>query len=114
MARKHDPQLLKQIGARVQEVRASRGMTQETLAELMGIEPETLSRQETGHRALSLTTLARAADCLEVTVGDLLDIDRPVPAPELDPLLLEFVRMYTTMDEQHRDLAVRMLRELAK
>ena len=58
MPRNRDQELLRQIGRRVGQIRADRGLTQEVLAEAVGLEPVTVSRWETGDRALSVSTLA--------------------------------------------------------
>jgi transcriptional regulator with XRE-family HTH domain len=58
MPRQRDQELITGIGRRVAQARRDRGFTQEALAEAVGIEAVTLSRLETGDRALSLSTLA--------------------------------------------------------
>ena len=85
MPRHRDADLVKAIGQRVARARRDRGFTQEQLSEVIGIEPVTLSRLETGHRALSLTTLSRIATALEVDLGDLLDTGRVLPRTDNTP-----------------------------
>ena len=69
MPRKRDQELLRDIGQRVAKARTDRGFTQERLAEAVGIEPVTLSRWETGQRAVSVSTLAHIAEVLQVGLG---------------------------------------------
>ena len=114
MARTRDPQLLQAIGARVQRLRQERGFTQEVLAEAMGVEPTTVSRFETGARAMSLSTLALIARQLDVSLGDLLDVTREEPRPELAPELAEGLALLRRLEGERRAMAIRVLRELAR
>ena len=112
--RPHDPVLLALIGNRIQEARLARGMTQATLAERLQIEVATLSRYEQGHKGPSITTIANAADVLEVAVGDLVDRDRDLPEPRHRPEVEDAIRVLEGLDDAELDLALRLLREVAK
>lgn len=80
----------------------------------MSVEPVSLSRWETGSRALSISVLAVAADKLEVSLGDLLDVEREIPQPSRDPDEVELLQLYRSLGEERRDLALRLLREVAR
>jgi hypothetical protein len=69
MPRAYDTDLIAAIGRRLRDVRLGRGMSQERLAELIPVEPETLSRAEAGARALSLSNLGNAARALHVPLA---------------------------------------------
>lgn len=89
-----DDELLVGIGARVAEIRSRAGLTQEDLAEAVGVSPVTLSRWERGHAALGLARLALVADALGVGLGDLLDHNRPLPTADgLRRLQTRWVRL---------------------
>lgn len=111
---KHDAVLISLIGSRIQAARLARGMTQAELAEAIGIEPITLSRYETGARGASVTTIAMAADVLGVAVGDLVDRERVLPAPDHAPEILAAIRVLEHLDDEQRDLALRLIREVAQ
>ena len=113
MPRRRDEQLLRDVGRRVAEARAKRGFTQEQLAEAIGIQPVTMSRWETGDRALSITTLANIADALGVGLGDLLDVERDLPGVEHGPEQAELLRGFDKLTPNRRELVLRLLRELA-
>ena len=85
MPRNRDQQLLRDVGQRVSRARRDRGWSQELLAEAIGIQPTTLSRLETGDRAVSLSTLGRIAEALGVGLGDLLDVERDLPTIDHGP-----------------------------
>ena len=61
------------FGRRVQSIRATHGMTQETLAEKAGISPEYVSRIERGNTSPSFGTISRVAEALQVRVKTLFD-----------------------------------------
>ncbi len=114
MPRRRDKKLLVAIGRRFQEVRRAHGWTQEALAETLDIEPVTLSRYERGHRALSLSTLALAARTMGVRMADLLHTELPAPRASRPPGEGQLLRFWTRMNEDQRDLALRILREIAR
>lgn len=65
----------KRIGARIVYFRKIKGLTQEQLADEVGISPQYLSRIENGSypKSVSLSTLMRIAQKLEVTMSKLLE-----------------------------------------
>lgn len=61
----------KSLGLRIRELRKSRKMTQEQLAELVGIGTANISYIETGRFAPSVETLAKLSEILEVPLHEL-------------------------------------------
>lgn len=113
MPRSRNPDLLRAVGRRVAQARTDRGYTQEQLAESIGIEPVSLSRLETGDRALSLTTLGLIAEALDLGLGHLLGTDLDLPKPDLTPPELELLRAFDALTAARKDLVLRLARELA-
>jgi len=113
MPRRRDQDLLRLVGQRVALIRRDRGWTQEQLAEAIEIEPVSLSRLETGHRALSLSTLNLIAEALGTGLGDLLDIERDVPEPEHAPDEAELLRLYRSLPNSKQDIVLRLARDLS-
>lgn len=60
------------IGKRIKAARQKRGITQETVAEKIGVTPQHISNIETGNSTLSLTALVSIANLLRVSADDLL------------------------------------------
>lgn len=112
MPRQSDLDLFKAIGIRVRGARvAKKGMTQERLAELVNVEPQTISNLENGRHGASLPVLASIADALEVSLGDLVDTDRPQPdvaAPAKD----DWSELWDRMSDRQRWAALRVAREI--
>lgn len=115
MPRSRNQELLRAIGQRVADIRKSRGWTQEALSEAVAVEPVTLSRYETGDRALSMSTLAAISAALGVPLGDLLDIERELPEPPHErPEHAELLRLFEQASPQRQQLLLALARELAR
>lgn len=98
------------LGMRVREVRKLRGLSQEKLAEKVGVDPKQISRIEGGKSAPSLDTLEAIAKHLQVEMKDLFDFQHLVPEERLDDQVLRLLRL---MDEKTKLLAIRILNALA-
>lgn len=59
-------------GKRLRELRDERGLTQEKLAELAGLERTYISQAEQGRRNTTVLTLQKLAAALDVEVTELL------------------------------------------
>lgn len=60
------------IGKRIREERIKKNMRQSELAELSGIEPSNISHIERAATKVSLPTLIRIANALEITLDELV------------------------------------------
>jgi transcriptional regulator with XRE-family HTH domain len=70
-----------ELGKRLRQLRAQRGLTQAQFAELAGKSVETISNFERGQTLPSVQTLAQISKALNVGIAELFD-DKP---PGLDP-----------------------------
>jgi transcriptional regulator with XRE-family HTH domain len=61
------------VGKRIRTIRVKKGITQDRLAELTGLNRVHLYRLENGLQSMTLNTLKIIADTLEVRVRDLID-----------------------------------------
>jgi len=60
------------VGRKIAHLRTARGMTQQVLADLAGIERSHLARLELGEREAGLRMLEKIADALGIPTRDLL------------------------------------------
>ncbi len=58
------------VGSRVRQLRKLRGLSQEGLAELVGVSSETISNVERAQHAPSLATLEKIMDALKVSAAE--------------------------------------------
>jgi transcriptional regulator with XRE-family HTH domain len=63
-------ELRNKFGKRLRKIRRDRDMTQEQLAEAVGVTMEFISRMERGHHGPSFDTLQKIAEVLEVEVNE--------------------------------------------
>lgn len=67
--------IAKLLGRRVRTIRKMRGLTQEKLAELIGIEPLSLSRIECGSRFPRKENIDKLVQALDCSVSDLFNFE---------------------------------------
>ncbi|QXE92424.1 helix-turn-helix domain-containing protein [Geomonas subterranea] len=94
------------LGMRVREVRKLRGLSQEKLAEKVGVDPKQISRIEGGKSAPSLDTLEAIAKHLQVEMKDLFDFQHLLSEERVEDQVLRLLGM---MDVERRKLALRVL-----
>ena len=72
--------MLRLFGKRVREARHKANLTQECLAELVGVHWKTIGHIERGSYPIALTTFARLSQFLEISPNRLLDgLEAPDP-----------------------------------
>lgn len=67
--------LKEKLGKRIKEIRKSRNLTQEKLAEMIGLDTPNLSNIERGKRFLSSETLEKIVKSLKTTEKELFDFE---------------------------------------
>ncbi len=75
--------LKKKLGTRIKEIRKSKKITQEKLAELINIETPNLSNIERGKKFMTADTLEKIISVLNVKESDLFDFKHLQPYEEL-------------------------------
>ena len=73
----------KYFGKRIKELRESKGYTQERLAEIVGLEYQTVSRIETGYYFTGYENLIKLADAVEVPLYELFNYSHFEDNPEV-------------------------------
>ena len=91
------------VGVRIRDIRAKKRITQEQLAEKMGISSKYLSSIERGKENPTLNTLIRLAEGLDVDLGEVFrDLEMEDPAKRRE-LVLDMVR--NAGEDQMRGIA---------
>lgn len=97
----------KEIGAFLKQLRNEKGITQEQLAEILGVSGRTVSRWETGNNLPDLDILIEMADYYEVELRELLDGERK--SEKMDKKLEETVlKVADYSNEEKQQLTKRM------
>jgi len=99
------------LGARIKELRKTKGFSQDTLAERVGIDSKHLSRLEVGGGFPSLDTLERLGEVLGVELREFFEFVHQNDPKELKSALTSLTRQLT--EDQVR-IAVRVLRAIVR
>lgn len=87
------------LGKRIARQRKAVGLTQAQLAETVGVQPETISRVETGSKTASLDLLVEVAAALKLELHELFRIhDRNDAKDEMIDRLLWFALRLSTAE----------------
>ena len=78
-------------GSRIRNLRKKRGLTQEQLAERLSLSPTHLSNIETGTTRVSLSSIVKIANALDVTVDDLLCDNLVQARPQFERDMQQFL-----------------------
>lgn len=102
----------KLVGRRIKELRKLRKLSQEKLAEMVGIAPRHLSSIETGRNFPSFVTLDKIMICLKI---DLIDIvDCPYMSYNINELREIIKGMIDEADELKLRLLLKIVRDIVR
>lgn len=102
------------IGKKIKALRKTRGLTQQQLADLLGVQRATISNYEIGRRSPHIKELERIADAMSVSLeyfgvggsemyeliarAKLMFGDDSIPATEKAKVYKEIMRLYLELD----------------
>ncbi len=89
------------LGARIQEIRKSKNITQEKLAETIGLNVPNLSNIERGKKFVTAETLEKIINALEVKESDLFDFGHIKTREELLELINDILTKASYKDIQY-------------
>jgi transcriptional regulator with XRE-family HTH domain len=75
--------LKKELGKKIKNIRKSKNITQERLAEIIGIDPKNVSRIENGNSYPSADTLTAIANALNVEIYELFIFKDNIPIAKM-------------------------------
>jgi len=101
----------KMIGRRIKELRRSKGLSQENLAEKAETSPNYLSRMERGTENPTLDMLIKLSNALEVEMWEMFDFGHVASQKELKEAIQSFVK---AADEASLRLTLKIIRALVR
>ena len=110
------------IGEKIRNARLQKGLTQEALGELLGVQKSAIAKYESGRVVnIKRSTLKKISDVLGIRPAELItDIEtKPVELAELhaemlqDEDLLEVYEYFKTLDTKKRKIVKDLIRSLA-
>ena len=88
----------KLLGKRIKEIRKISNLTQETLAENIGIDITTLSGIESGRHFPSLVTLEKIAKTLNVALSTLFDFNNHIEISDMKKVITDNINSLSDDD----------------
>ena len=82
----------KLLGKKIKNLRVKKGLTQEKLAELIGISQRSLSGIEIGENFLTAETLDKILNVLNITADELFEVEHLKPVSELTKEILNEIK----------------------
>lgn len=107
-------QLLLSLGKLVAKLRKRKSLTQAQLAELIQVEPETISRLERGVAAPSIQRVVCLAEALGVSVSELLTASSPLSSDKVALLERELQNISKSDQDFVLDVALKLAGRFAK
>ncbi len=103
------------IGERIRDIRRQRGITQEGLAEAVGVSRSAVAQWETGRAGQVTGNLTRVADVLGVHVAVLLGANpRGAPPAKLSTDEMALIRLYRDANAKDRQELLRAAKRISK
>lgn len=99
------------LGARIREIRKSRGLTQEQLAEIIDVEQKHVSRIEVGKNYPTIDRLEKIAEALDVSMMTFFDFMHLDDADECAQGIEEMIKK---LDEDSQRLAYKIFKGIVK
>ena len=92
--------ILKHVGKKIREIRKNRGLSQEALGEKAGLSSNYVGQIERGQKQVTLTTLAKIAESLEIDVSQLFEesTSKKVKQEEELSFLIESAKILSLRD----------------
>lgn len=97
------------LGKRLREIRKSRGYTQDGIAEIANIEPQSISKIESGKNFPLLSNLEKIAQKLGIGLDDFFDFKHKKTDAEKKK---EILAIYDNLNEKDRERLYRIARML--
>jgi transcriptional regulator with XRE-family HTH domain len=97
------------LSQRIKESRRIKGLTQERLAELTGLSSNFIAKIESNNSTISLQTLVKIANTLDISIDYLLQETDLQNESEADLLIKGMLK---TFDEQDKDLLIDLIRDI--
>jgi len=99
------------LGDRIRELRKARGLTQEQLAEMVGVEQKHVSRLELGKSFPTIERLEKLAEAFNVPLRDFFDY---VHLSDSDTRIASIDEMLKGLNDEDQRIAYKIMKEVIK
>lgn len=110
-----------EIGKKIKEARLAKGLTQEQLGKIVGLQKSAIAKYENGRVVnIKRSTLQKLANALGIRGSDLIIESDPLEAAELsakvllDGELMDVIEKYYTLTEEKQKMIRDLIRSIAE
>lgn len=100
------------VGEKIKKLRKERGWSQGELGEKVGIPAQNISRYEKNKATPRESTIAIFAEAFGLPVSEFTSLAAPLDIPDLDPEIVEMMRLIPTLEEKDQFVIKRVLKAL--
>lgn len=102
---------MQHIGKNIKKIREEKGLTQQSIADLIAMHRSNYSRVETGDRDLSIDAIGKIAKYFNMTIDQLVNFEGDVPQEITieDKTLLEQVKLIQELEPEEKTMVFKMV-----
>ncbi len=102
---------MQHIGKNIKRIREERGLTQQSIADLIAMHRSNYSRVETGDRDLSIDAIGKVAKYFNLTIDQLVNLEGDIPQEITieDKTLVEQVKLIQGLEPEEKNMVFKMV-----
>jgi transcriptional regulator with XRE-family HTH domain len=102
---------MQHIGKNIKRIREEKGLTQQSIADLIAMHRSNYSRVETGDRDLSIDAISKIAKYFNMTIDQLVNFEGDIPQEVTieDKTLVEQVKLIQELEPEEKSMVFKMI-----
>ncbi len=102
---------MQHIGKNIKKIREEKGLTQQSIADLIAMHRSNYSRVETGDRDLSIDAVGKIAKYFNITIDQLVNFEGDIPQEVTieDKSLVEQVKLIQGLELEEKNMVFKMV-----
>lgn len=102
---------MQHIGKNIKRIREEKGLTQQSIADLIAMHRSNYSRVETGDRDLSIDAISKIAKYFNMTIDQLVNFEGDIPQEVTieDKTLVEQVKLIQELEPEEKNMVFKMV-----
>ena len=102
---------MQHIGKNIKRIREEKGLTQQSIADLIAMNRSNYSRVETGDRDLSIDAIGKIAKYFSMTIDQLVNFEGDIPQEVTieDKSLVEQVKLIQGLELEEKNMVFKMV-----
>lgn len=102
---------MQHIGKNIKRIREEKGLTQQSIADLIAMHRSNYSRVETGDRDLSIDAISKIAKYFNMTIDQLVNFEGDIPQEVTieDKTLVEQVKLIQELEPDEKNMVFKMV-----